>query len=77
MFPPGTASVTPTRARAEIWTSKTDFDAKAAAFQAAAAEMALAAESGDKEAFAQKWRATGATCSACHDLYQVPQRQGG
>jgi len=74
MFPQSTSAVTPTRARPEIWANKADFDSRAAAFAAAATELAAAAESGDKEAFTAKWRATGATCAACHDLYQVPQR---
>jgi cytochrome c556 len=73
MFPQGTASVTPSRARAEIWANRADFNAKAAAFAAAATELAAAADSGDKEAFAAKWRATGATCGACHQAYQAPQ----
>ncbi len=77
LFPQSTAGITPSRARPEIWADKADFNAKAAAFAAAAAQLAAAAESGDKEAFTGAWRATGATCGACHDLYQVPQRPGG
>jgi cytochrome c556 len=73
MFPESSATITPSRARPEIWTNKADFNAKAAAFAAAASELAAAAESNDKAAFTAKWRATGATCGACHDLYQVPQ----
>ena len=73
MFPQGTAAITPSRARAEIWANKADFNAKAAAFAAAAGELAAAADSGDKDAIAARWRATGATCASCHDLYQVPQ----
>jgi cytochrome c556 len=77
MFPAGTAAVTPSRARPEIWANKGDFNAKAASFAAAATELAAAADSGDKEAFTAKWRATGATCGACHQLYQAPQPSSG
>lgn len=73
MFPQSTAAITPSRARPEIWANRADFNAKAAAFASAATALAAAADSGDKDAFAARWRATGATCGACHDLYQVPQ----
>jgi len=69
--------VTPFRAKPEIWTNKADFEAKAAAYAAAAERLAEAAASGDKHAFADQHRATAATCKACHDLYQAPQRPAG
>ena len=77
LFPDSTAAVTPTRARPEIWRSKADFEAKAAAYAVAADRLAEAAASGDKQAFADQHRATAATCKACHDLYQAPQRPAG
>lgn len=73
MFPESTATITPTRARPEIWNNKADFNAKAAAYAAAATQLAEAAQSGDKAAFFAGWDATRKTCAACHDLYQVPQ----
>ena len=76
MFPPSTARVVPSRARPEIWSNKVDFNAKAAAYAVAANQLVVAAESGDKEAFTAQWRATGATCGACHNSYQMPQRPG-
>ena len=77
LFPDSTAAVTPTRARPEIWRNKANFEAKAAAYAAAADRLAEVAASGDKQAFADQHRATAATCKACHDLYQAPQRPGG
>ena len=74
MFPDVTASVMPTRARPEIFANRADFEAKAAAYVSAADRLAEAARTGDREAFAAQFRATAATCGACHDLYQVPQR---
>lgn len=77
LFPDSTAAVTPSRAKPEIWTNKADFEAKAAAYAAAADRLAEAAASGDKQAFADQHRATAATCKSCHDLYQAPQRPAG
>jgi len=73
MFPPSTQGIMPSRARPEIWANKPDFEAKAAAYAAAADALAAAASGGDKAAFAAAHSATAATCKACHDLYQVPQ----
>jgi cytochrome c556 len=73
MFPDSTRGVTPTRARPEIFASRADFEAKAAAYAEAATRLAEVAQSGDREAFAAQFRATTQTCAACHDLYQVPQ----
>ena len=75
MFPASTRTVTPTRARPEIWANKADFEAKAAAYAAAAERLANAAQRNDRAAFAAELKATGATCAACHDLYQVPQQR--
>jgi cytochrome c556 len=71
-FPPLTRSVTPSRAKAEIWSNRADFDAKAAAYAEAAEALAATAASGDKAAFASAHTATIATCKGCHDLYQAP-----
>lgn len=76
MFPASTSTITPSRAKPEIWADKADFEAKAAAFVAAATRLAELAQANDKEGFAAQHRATAATCAACHDLYQVPQNRG-
>ena len=72
LFPEATRTITPSRARPEIWANKPDFEAKAAAYAEAAARLAAVAESNDKAAFAAQHAATAAACKACHDLYQVP-----
>ena len=72
LFPAGTEGVGPSRAKAEIWANKPDFEAKAGAYAEAAARLAEAAAGGDKAAFAAAHAATAATCKACHDLYQAP-----
>ena len=76
MFPDSSATVTPTRARPEIWTNRADFNAKAADYAAAAARLAEVAAAGDREAFAEQFRATSQTCAACHTPYQVPLARG-
>jgi cytochrome c556 len=73
-FPDASASIAPSRAKPEIWANRADFDARAAAYAEAADALVAAAASGDKAAFAAAHTATGATCKACHDLYQAPQR---
>lgn len=77
LFPDSTRGVGPTRARPEIWASRADFEAKAAAYADAATQLAAVAESGDRDAFAAQFRATVATCRACHDHYQAPLRPAG
>ena len=72
MFPDSTRNVTPTRARPEIFANRADFEAKAGAYAEAATRLAEIAQGGDREAFAAQFRATAATCAACHQLYQVP-----
>ena len=75
MFPESTRGVGPTRARPEIWLNKPDFEAKAAAYRSEAARLADVAAKGDRAAFELQFKATAATCKACHDTYQVPQAQ--
>ena len=75
MFPDSTRGVGPSRARPEIWDNRADFEAKAAAYAAAATRLAEVAQSGDTAAFAAQFDATRATCQACHDRYQVPQQR--
>ncbi|HEX8413340.1 MAG TPA: cytochrome c [Sphingomicrobium sp.] len=57
-----------TRAKAELWTNRADFTAKAKAFAAATMELeAAAAKGGNVKAAAAK---VGGTCKACHDSYR-------
>ncbi|HEX8261640.1 MAG TPA: cytochrome c [Allosphingosinicella sp.] len=72
LFPDSTRGIGPSRAKPEIWAAKPDFEAKAAAYAEAAEALAAAAAGGDRAAFAAAHAAAGATCKACHDLYQAP-----
>jgi len=70
LFPAGTA-IAGSEARPDIWTNRSDFEAKAAAFTAAATRLNAAAQAGDKAAFAAAWKETGGACKACHDSYRA------
>jgi cytochrome c556 len=72
MFPTGTRGVPGTEALPAIWTNRADFEAKAAAFAAAAQGMADAAKADDKAALTAAVAATAGACKACHDTYRAP-----
>lgn len=71
MFPAGTGpGVANTRARAEIWTDRADFEQKAAEFAAAAARLAELAEAADLNEGGRQWDSTRLACAACHLRYR-------
>lgn len=59
-----------TTALPAIWTSKADFDAKAAALAEAATAAAAAAAGGDQQATMAAVGAIGMACSGCHDDFR-------
>lgn len=59
-----------TKAREGIWTSKTDFDAKANDLVKAANDAAEAAKTGDKAATLKALGAVGKACGTCHDTFK-------
>lgn len=72
LFPDNSKTGGETRATAKIWQTKSDFDAKAAAFGKATADnrdKAKASVDDLKTAVA----AVGKTCDACHEDYRQPQ----
>jgi cytochrome c556 len=70
LFPDGSA-LPDSKAKPLVWERRSDFEAKAAAYAAAATKLAEAAQAGDKAAFAAAWKETGGACKACHDLYRT------
>lgn len=54
-----------------IWTSKADFDRKAAALVTAADALKVAANSGDSASFGRALGAVGQSCKDCHDSYRA------
>ena len=73
MFPAGSGpeAGVPSNARAEIWSDRTGFEARAADYAAAADRLAELAAGDDAAAFAGQWTAVRATCQACHDGYKA------
>ena len=69
MFPPGSTGPT-SHARPEIWANRADFEAKAAAYQAAAEQLGEVAQHGDRAAFLAQWQTTLQACTACHNAYR-------
>lgn len=70
LFPDGTQTGHDTKAKAEIWTDRAGFEKVSANFVTASTHLAEVAKSGDKAAFAEAWKAEGATCGACHRAYK-------
>lgn len=71
MFPAGT-SLPSSKALPSVWSDRPGFEARAAAYNAAARQLAETAETGDRAAFLTRWSELGAACSACHDAYRSP-----
>jgi cytochrome c556 len=70
MFPAGSMGPQ-SHARAEIWSNRADFEARAAAYQAAATQLAEAARAGDRAAFNSAWDTTRQACQACHERFRA------
>ena len=60
-----------TNAKDTIWSDWTDFRAKAQALPSAAAKLAQAAGSGDKQAMFAALKETGGACGACHKANRI------
>ena len=73
MFPAGSGpeAGVQTNARAEIWTDRAGFEARAAAYAAAADRLAETAGGEDAAAFSEAWTAVRRSCQACHDAYKA------
>ncbi|MCW3476502.1 c-type cytochrome [Limobrevibacterium gyesilva] len=70
LFPPGTESGRDTKARPAIWSDRANFDKAAANLATEADKLAQLAQANDKDGFARQFKATGATCGACHTAYR-------
>jgi cytochrome c556 len=69
MFPAGSegGDALPT-----VWSDRAGFEARAAAYAAAAGRLADAAKAGDAAGFAAAWSEVRTACGACHDSYKKP-----
>jgi cytochrome c556 len=75
-FPAGSgpADGVKTRAKAEVWTQGADFAKAADAFKLQAAKLETVAGGPlDLAALRGQFKATGATCGACHDKFRAPE----
>ena len=59
-----------TEARPAIWTSRSDFNAKARALTTASVRLNSAIDSGDMGAFRSALGGVGQSCKDCHDTYR-------
>ncbi|HZP68434.1 MAG TPA: cytochrome c [Pseudolabrys sp.] len=73
LFPDNSKTGQNTRAAPKIWTSKADFDAKAAAFGKAVAENREKAK-GSVEGLRAAIPAVGNACDACHKDYRLAKQ---
>jgi cytochrome c556 len=71
MFPAGT-NLPGSKALPAVWSDRAGFEARAAAYAAAAQTLVEAAQAGDRAVFLQRWADVRATCSGCHDGYRSP-----
>jgi cytochrome c556 len=73
MFPAGSGpeSGVETHARAEVWSDRAGFEAKAADYAAAADRLAELAAGEDAAAFSAQWTVVRASCQSCHDVYKA------
>lgn len=73
LFPAGSGPETgaKTDALPVIWTDRATFDADMAAMVAASATLATATKTGDVPTINAAFKATGATCGACHHRFRA------
>jgi cytochrome c556 len=72
VFPASTRDFAGSRAKPDVWTTRADFAAKAAALTAAADKLAAAAATEDRPGAAAAAAEVAGTCKSCHDAYQAP-----
>lgn len=60
-----------TKAKADIWSNKADFDKKMERMNMEAAKLPQVARTGDFAALKKQVADTGASCKACHDDYRA------
>jgi cytochrome c556 len=69
-FTAGSEKVGKTRAKADIWTSREDFDRLMGEARTAAAALAKVS---DEAAFRPALGTLGTACKSCHDMYRAPE----
>ena len=69
MFPDG-SNIASSRALDSVWDDRPGFEARAAAYAAAARNLGEKAKSGDREGANAAFLAMAGTCKSCHDSYR-------
>ncbi len=69
-FGPGTDKVTPTRAKAEVWTEQAKFKEHNEKLVAETAKLLAAAKTNSLDNLKVAFGSTANTCKGCHDAYR-------
>jgi cytochrome c556 len=70
-YSPDTQSVPGSKAKAELWSNRADFDAKMKDLVDRSATLAAVAKTGDAAKSKAAFLDTAQTCKACHDKYKA------
>lgn len=70
-YSPDTQSVSGSKAKAELWSNRADFDAKLKDLVDRSATLASVAKAGDPEKSKAAFLDTAQACKACHDKYRA------
>ena len=75
-FAPGTGrdAVPDTRAKPEVWSKRSEFEAAAAKLVAEAEKLVAATKANDIDAFREQFKEFGQACGGCH---KGPKKEGG
>ena len=71
VFPAGTETGHDTKALPAVWSDHAVFEQRAADLATEAAKLSTVAATGDKAAFADQYKVTGAACGACHRNFRA------
>jgi len=71
LFPAGT-NLPSSKALPTVWSERAGFEARAAAYAAAATSLAEAAQAGDLALFRTRLGAVRQACADCHDHFRAP-----
>jgi cytochrome c556 len=70
---PANSTAPNSRAKAEIWQNKADFDSKLKSMETNAGNVVRAAEKGDVAAAKEAQKGVTAVCGSCHQAYRGPE----
>ena len=70
-YSPDTQSVTGSKAKAELWSNRADFDAKMKSLVDRSATLASVSKGGDFEKSKAAFLDTANSCKSCHDKYKA------